>query len=101
MFIVTLNINMFCLKVAGNVKAESTGVISAIAHQVSKLEPSFSPPVILLEGDTRYYLLKHYYKRQNVLKQNRIKISQEDCNLCLKNRYNFEDNNNSQHYKNK
>lgn len=40
-----------CLSTAGDVDPKSSGIISAIAQHVSKLEPSSSTPVICISGD--------------------------------------------------
>ncbi|RZF48109.1 hypothetical protein LSTR_LSTR002175 [Laodelphax striatellus] len=47
-----------CLTASGNAKPEYTGIIAALAKQVSKLEPSAPHPVILLENDTRQCLIQ-------------------------------------------
>ncbi|CAG2059534.1 unnamed protein product [Timema podura] len=39
--------------VKGKASNESSGVITAIANQVARLEPGSKPPIILLENDNR------------------------------------------------
>nr|CAD7421693.1 unnamed protein product [Timema poppensis] len=41
------------VSVKGKASNESSGVITAIANQVARLEPGSKPPVILLENDNR------------------------------------------------
>nr|XP_018916143.1 PREDICTED: uncharacterized protein LOC109043403 [Bemisia tabaci] len=47
-----------CLCAAGDAKPESSGLISAIAHHVRRLEPKSNPPTILLENDTQKCIIK-------------------------------------------
>ncbi|XP_008482822.1 uncharacterized protein LOC103519513 [Diaphorina citri] len=47
-----------CLSTAGDVDPKSSGIISAIAQHVSKLEPSSSTPVICISGDQGKILIK-------------------------------------------
>nr|CAD7572181.1 unnamed protein product [Timema californicum] len=48
-----------CLGVKGKASNESSGVITAIANQVARLEPGYKPPVILLENDNRPNLFEY------------------------------------------
>lgn len=40
-----------CLSTGGNVDPKSSGIISAIAQNVAKLEPNCGSPVICISGD--------------------------------------------------
>ncbi|XP_046667336.1 ragulator complex protein LAMTOR5 homolog isoform X2 [Homalodisca vitripennis] len=47
-----------CLAVAGKARPDCTGIVTAIAKQVAKLEPSSTPPIVLLEADNRKCLIQ-------------------------------------------
>ncbi|KAL1457102.1 hypothetical protein WDU94_001765 [Cyamophila willieti] len=47
-----------CLSKGGDVDSKSSGLISAIAQHVAKLEPNLGPPVICISGDQGKILIK-------------------------------------------
>ncbi|XP_034254949.1 ragulator complex protein LAMTOR5 homolog [Thrips palmi] len=47
-----------CLGVKGKASISSSGVITAIADQVAKLEPASKNPIIVLENDTNQCLIQ-------------------------------------------
>lgn len=48
-----LKVIRFVFSVKGKASIDSSGVITAIADQIAKLEPASKNPIIVLENDTK------------------------------------------------